>query len=206
MQIIISALHFPWRDISDCLAVAREELRLDGVELSLHESFQHPHSTRQELLLLPTLLSNGETTVDAHIWEDLPQLGVTVGTARLQEWVTLCGQVGITGIILHGGSHPEQRVGLGIMRAILENVLGQAESLHVELKLENHYPYNYHDAHELFSEAWEFTELFAALDSPSLQACFDTGHAHMGRDWRPLLDAMGTRLSHIHLADNDGMG
>ena len=205
MQIIISALHFPWRDIADCLTTVKDDLCLDGVELSLHESFTHPHTTREELAALPELAATGDLQIDAHIWEDLPQMGVDAGAERLLEWVAICRQSKITGIILHGGSHPDQRAGLAIIRQIFDKVMGQVERKRVVLKLENHYPYTYHDCHELFSAPWEFAELFAAVDSPWLRACFDTGHAHMAHNWAPLLDAMAPRLSHIHLADNGGV-
>lgn len=75
----------------------------------------------------------------------------------------------------------------------------------VALKLENHYAYDYRGQCELFSEPWEFADLLAALPSPALHTCFDTGHGHMTRNWQSLIRAMGPALAHVHLADNGGI-
>lgn len=204
MQLIISALHFPWREIDECLHTAMTTYGLDGVELSCDTSFRRPHCRREELAALPGLIGASGAVVDAHIWDDLAQLGEEAGAAALLAWLAVCRNAGIRGIVLHGGSYPDRREGLARTRRIFEAVIEPFERAGVVIKLENHYAYDYRDCRELFSEPWEFLELLSAIDSPALRCCFDTGHAHMTRNWDALLRAMMPWLAHVHLADNHG--
>jgi sugar phosphate isomerase/epimerase len=204
MPIIISALHFPWRDMADCFRVARHDYGLDGVELSLLDTFDRPHCTREDLAALPGVLAATEMTADAHIWNDLAQLGEAAGAAALLDWLAVCRRTGIRGLVLHGGSYPDPREGLARTRRVFEAVLGHFEAAGVAIKLENHYAYDYRGCQELFGTPEEFTEVVAAIDSPALRCCFDTGHGHMTRNWDALLRAMAPYLAHVHLADNYG--
>jgi len=205
MHIIISALHFPWETIDDCFRIVREELGLDGIELSLHTSFHHPHCTREDLERLQELAAATGLSVEAHIWEDLAQLGPQAGIAALLEWLEISRQSGISGLVIHGGSSPDRREGLVRTRGIFAEVVGPFEEAGVVLKLENHYAYEYRDCRELFSEPWEFQEIFSAIDSPALRFCYDTGHGHMTHNGSELLRALAPYLAHIHLADNHGV-
>lgn len=204
MKIIVSALHFPWQDIEECLRTATEVYGLDGVELSCAGSFERPHCTREDLAALPPLIAASGAVVDAHIWEDLAQLGEDAGAAALLGWLDVCRQTGIRGLVLHGGSYPDRREGLARTRRVFAAVIGQFERAGVVIKLENHYAYAYRGCQELFSEPWEFLELLTAIDSPALRCCFDTGHGHMTRNWEALLRELAPYLVHIHLADNHG--
>ena len=204
MRIIISALHFPWRDMAECFRTVKEQYGLDGVELSCHDAFQRPHCTRKDLQALPALITASGLVVDTHIWEDLAQLGEEAGAAALLGWLAVCRRTGISGIVLHGGSYPDRREGLARTRRVFEAVIGQFEQAGVVIKLENHYAYDYKDCQELFSEPWEFLELLTTIDSPALRCCYDTGHAHMTHNWEPLLRALAPYLVHVHLADNHG--
>lgn len=204
MNIIISALHFPWREIDECFHIVKEDLRLDGVELSLASSFQHPHCTRADLVALPALKAASGLSVEAHIWDNLAQLGQEAGTQALLEWLEVSQAAGIEGLVLHGGSYDDRAEGIARTKAIFATVVGQFERAGVLLKLENHYAYDYQDCHELFSEPWEFLELFTAIPSPALWFCFDTGHGHMTGNWEALLYELAPYLQHVHLADNHG--
>jgi sugar phosphate isomerase/epimerase len=205
MPIIISALHFPWETIDDCCRTAREGLGLDGIELSLQGSYQHPHCTREDLTRLPALKAQYGLTVDAHIWEDLAQLGEEAGAAALLGWLAVCQVTGIDGLVIHGGSDSNRREGIARTRRTFARVFGAYERAGVVLKLENHYAYEYHDCRELFSEPWEFLEVLPHFDSPALRCCFDTGHGHMTRNWPALLRELAPYLVHVHLADNGGV-
>lgn len=55
VAIVISALHFFTATMDDCYRLAREELGLDGEELSLHKSFTHAPCMREDLARLPAL-------------------------------------------------------------------------------------------------------------------------------------------------------
>lgn len=205
MNIIISALHFPWQDIDDCLSIVKDDLRLDGVELSCATSFNRPHCTRQDLSALPSLKAATGLSIEAHIWEDLAQMGQEAGSRALLHWLEMCQQTEIEGLVIHGGSYPDRREGIVRTKVILDTVIGRFERAGVVLKLENHYAYDYRDCHELFSEPWEFLELFSAIQSPALRFCFDTGHGHMTGNWEALLRELAPYLQHVHLADNHGV-
>jgi len=200
MHAIISVLHFPWETIEDCCRIARDELGLGGVELSL----PHPQCRPEDLARLPALREQYGLTLDAHIWENLAQLGEDAGATALLDWLEVCRISGITGLIIHGGSYDDRREGIARTRRTLARVLGAFERTGVALKLENHYAFDYHGCHELFSEPWEFREVLS-LDSPALRFCFDTGHGHMTHNWHELLCELAPWLAHVHLADNGGV-
>lgn len=205
MQTMISALHFEWRDLPECLARAQGGFGLDGVEFSWHECFTRPHCTAADLEELPTLLATTGASAAAHIWEDLPRLGVEGASAALDRWLACAVRTGVRGLVVHGGSCADRRGGLAMTATILDKALPAFARAGVRLLLENHYPYAYHAANELFSEPWEFAEIAAAVSSPALGFCFDTGHAHMAGNTAELIRAMGPRLAHVHLADNHGV-
>lgn len=199
MPLIISALHFSWSDIPDCLARV-EALGLDGVELSLHESFQRPHCTQEDLRLLSE--RRPAQQLSAHLWHDLAaEDGVR---AALLHWLRVCETAGIDDLVVHGGSYPDQRMGLARVRGVFTDVLPAFAAAGVTLHLENHYAYTYRDCQELFSTPDEFADVLS-LDSPALRCCFDTGHGHMTRNSVDLIRAMGDRLDYVHLADNRGI-
>jgi len=202
--IVISALHFAWQDAADCLGIATGEFGLDGVELSWHESFTHAHSTREDLGALASLTDRPRVAVSAHIWDNLAE--ADNGTAResLLRWLGVCRQTGVRNLVVHGGSWPDRKDGIARVRRVLEPVLPSFERAGVVLNLENHYAYTYRNGRELFSEPWEFLEVFS-LDSPSLKFCFDTGHGNMTHNTAELLDALGPWLNYVHLADNHGV-
>jgi len=203
MNIVISALHFVWGDIEECLERARNEFGLDGIELSWAPSFARPHCTREDLGDLRRVKGRTDLRLDAHIWENLAGLAPEEAEAALLGWLDLCGQTGVVGLVIHGGSHPDRREGVLRVRRVLESVLPRFERAGVTLNLENHYAYDYRGCQELFSEPWEFAEVFS-LDSPSLKFCFDTGHGHMTRNCEALLRELAPHLHHVHLADNHG--
>ncbi len=203
MPIVISALHFEWRDLEHCFQRVREEFQLDGVELSWHDGCARPHCTRADLELLARLGPASGLELGAHLWEDLARLGPGPAEQSLLRWLDQAVATGTSTLVIHGGSYDDQREGLARTRGILEGVLPQYEAAGVVLALENHYAFDYRDCHELFSEVWEFREVLS-LDSPSLRFCFDTGHAHMTANSDSLLGELGPWLHHVHLADNCG--
>lgn len=203
MNIVISALHFAWESMEECLRLARDELGLDGVELSWHDCFEHGHCTEEDLDFLRTAKGEHGLKLATHIWENLAMLGPGPAEEALRRWLGVCRDTGVGGVVLHGGSYPDREAGIERTRQILANVLGEFEQAGVALMLENHYAYDYRDCQELFSEPWEFARV-AALDSPALRFCFDTGHAHMTKNTGELLRELGPWLEHVHLADNLG--
>ncbi len=73
MQVVISALHFAWEDIHDCLNVASSGLGLDGVELSWNESFKRPGWTREDIEELASIAGKHSTLLSAHVWDNLAE-------------------------------------------------------------------------------------------------------------------------------------
>jgi sugar phosphate isomerase/epimerase len=199
---IISALHFDWRTMAECLDIATGELRLDGVEVSWHESFERPHCTLEDMDALAS--DDSGTMLSAHIWDNLAEMHPADAEASLLRWLDECQRTGVSDLVVHGGSYADQREGLARTRRVFERVLPAFEHASVVLNLENHYAYDYRDCRELFSEPWEFLEVLS-LDSPSLRLCFDTGHGNMTRNSGDLLDALAPWLHYVHLADNRGV-
>lgn len=204
MQRVISALHFVWHDIHECLARSRDEFGLDGVELSLNSSFQRPHCTREDLSELRRTPLPETMHLSAHIWENLALLDIDAGESALLNWLSVCEEQGLSDLVIHGGSHEDRREGIRRTRQVLQRVLPRFEAAGVVLNLENHYAFSYRDCHELFSEPWEFREILS-LDSPSLKVCYDTGHANMTGNDRELLTELAPWLNYVHLADNHGI-
>jgi sugar phosphate isomerase/epimerase len=205
MKKIISALHFSWNNLADCCKIAVKDLKLDGIEFSLDKSFNQPHLTQDDYKLLPNLIDKYSLIAEGHIWENLAQLGEQGGIDALLYWAEICNKSGINGIVIHGGSSNNQNAGLRCTENIILNVIKVYEKKNVILRLENHYPYNYRNCHELYSECWEFESIFEKIDSQSLQFCFDTGHGNMSKNGVALITVLKDRLSHIHLADNQGI-
>ena len=203
MKQIISALHFEWKDMGECIGRAVDEFGLDGVECSWAPIYERPHCTRQDLDELAAIARQRDLVLSAHIWEDPAQADPSTTQENLREWLRLCERTGATDLVVHGGSFPDQRAGIANVRRTLEGVLPDFERKGVVLHLENHYAFDYHDCHELLSEPWEFLEIFS-LDSPSLGFCLDTGHANMTGNSEALIRELAPWLRYIHLADNQG--
>jgi sugar phosphate isomerase/epimerase len=204
MNIVISALHFDWQGVGDCLATASGELGLAGVEFSWHDSFQRPHCTREDLAVLAARRERGDMRLSAHVWDNLAEADPVAAGDSLLNWLDLCRKTGVTGLVIHGGSYADQKEGIARTRHVFERVLPAYERAGVVLNLENHYAYDYRNCHELFSEPWEFREVLN-LDSPSLRFLFDTGHGNMTRNSAALLAELAPWLNYIHLADNHGV-
>lgn len=203
MKTVISALHFNWRDISDCLRTATDDFGLDGVELSWHETFSRPHCTQADLAAL-ACSERASAARSAHIWENIAEAPDSLVSSSLLRWLAWCQQTDTTDLIIHGGSYGNQREGIARAKRVFESVLPAFERARVTLNLENHYAYTYRGCNELFSEPWEFLEVLT-LDSPSLKFCFDTGHGNMTRNSAELLEALAPWLNYVHLADNHGV-
>ena len=204
MKRIISSLHFAWGDLDECFTRARDELQLDGVELSFDARHERPGCTQDDIANMREVNEAHGLSLAAHIWENVAQLGRDKAAEALLGWLAVCGQTGVETIVVHGGSYPHRREGIARTRRAFERIVGAFEAAGVVLCLENHYAYDYRECCELFSEVWEFAEVFS-IESLSLRFCFDTGHAHMTGNSEALLRELAPQLSHVHLADNRGI-
>jgi sugar phosphate isomerase/epimerase len=203
MAIVISALHFAWKDLGDCFRRVRTEFGLDGVELSWHRSFVRPHCTEADFAEIPALAGGAMLELSAHIWEDPAQLGPEKAASALGFWLERCTATGVRTLVLHGGAWPHREEGLERTREALLAVQPAALAAGVTLCLENHYAYDYRQCHELLSEPWEFHRVLGPA-APGTGFCFDTGHGHMTRNGETLIRELAPRLQYVHLADNHG--
>ena len=204
MRIVISALQFVWEDMGQCLARATREFGLDGIELSWHESFCRPHCTLADLNTLASLRSKHDARLSAHVWSNLSEATPSAAQEDLLRWLHLCETTGVRDLIVHGGSYHDRKEGVARTRRVLEHVLPEFERQQTALNVENHYAFEYRNCRELFSQPWEFAEIFD-LGSPSLRFCFDTGHGNMTGNTAELLDALAPWTNYVHLADNHGI-
>ncbi|MFZ2657276.1 MAG: sugar phosphate isomerase/epimerase family protein [Victivallales bacterium] len=204
METIVSSLHFGWDNMENCFSRVKNEFGVAGVELSFHESFTRPHCTREDIASIRGTNESLGISLYAHIWENIAQLGEEKAIEAIRYWAEIGAKAGVKGFVIHGGSFPDQNEGIARTRRALEQVLPELEKNKMVLFLENHYAYDYKGCQELFSESWEFENVFS-LDSPSLRFCFDTGHANLTGNTDDLLAKLHPYLSHIHLADNHGV-
>ncbi len=204
MRYIISALHYPWPDVAAAADIARTQLGLDGIEFSLASSWKRPHLTESDLAAVLAGDAVRGLDLSGHIWENPAQLEPEEARRRLRYWIDLAADSGLTDLVVHGGHHDDQRLGLAKMKAAMAAVLPRAEEVGVHVNVENHYAYDYRDCHELYSTPAEFADLFT-LPSPNLGFCFDTGHGNMTKNTPELLRALRGRLRYVHLADNMGV-
>ena len=204
MRIVISALHYEWKDMPSCLERAEKTFGLDGVELSWHTSGQRPHCTEADLAWLRDARGHHGLHLSAHIWDNPARAGTEAFRRICRHWFDICETTGVTGLVLHGGTWPDRREGVSRVVEALRAVADDAAKAGVTLYLENHYAFDYRDSHELFSESWEFLALLR--EGPdNLAFCFDTGHGHMTRTWEELLPDLAPWLRYVHLADNHGV-
>lgn len=78
----------------------------------------------------------------------------------------------------------------------LGQVVRACDEIGVQLALENELPNHLGDTGE---------ELMSILERfPSLGICLDTGHAHVAGEGADLIRCVGSRISTVHLHDNDG--
>ena len=206
MQVTICANGFDWTDIDDCFRQVKREFGLDGAELWFMASMQRPHCTRRDMEdVRPAARRHRIRSLTAHVWGDMAQLGAEDASTELLRWLEACDKTGVEGLIIHGGTHPDPDEGRRQVRLALESVMPRFEEQGVVLNLENVRGAERDNGLQLFSQVWEFEELLAAVNSPSLRVCLDTGHANIAGNLEEFVCEFGWRLNHIHLHGNDGV-
>jgi sugar phosphate isomerase/epimerase len=90
--------------------------------------------------------------------------------------------------------------GLAAIVTVLHEVMPVAEEKDVLICLENHEGNNLENGDD-------YAHIFAAIDSPNLGICLDTGHFDAaGVDMDDLIDRFGLKINHIHVKENKGFG
>lgn len=83
MKRIVSSVHFAWTDPGDCFRRARDELQLNGVELSFDWRYERPGCTHDDIKNMRDVNEAFGLSLAAHIWEDVAQLGPDKATEAL---------------------------------------------------------------------------------------------------------------------------
>lgn len=212
-QLGLATFHRPGLDLWAWVELAKE-LGLGGVELRADPGIAHPEElSPAERRKLRSLSENG-LKLSLH----MPIHGVnltwpvrSVAAASLGEVVRtleLAGEIGADVMVVHPGRVPEEYLhspqwlerSREVLRFSLSLLLPRAEKLGVKLALEN-----LGSARDrgLVRTAEEHCAILAEF--PELFACFDVGHLHtVGGSPRTHLEAIFSRLIHVHLHDNRG--
>jgi len=203
--VYISSLHYPWATIEEACARCSRQLMLDGVEFSVRDVAGGRHLPPQEAEGAGRTAREYDLRISVHVWDDLPQLGREEGVALLGRYLNMLCRMRASYLVLHGGSHDDRSEGLRCVRSILAEAAGRFEGAGKTICLENHYAYDYHQSHELFSTPEEYEELFDSVQSPAIRACLDYGHSHMNNNTEDMLSRLAPHLAYVHLADNAGV-
>lgn len=199
LTIGISALHFSWATIEEALRRCRDEYQIEAIEFSADGELlaRRPDEIRR-------LAGEAGVTLCLHAWENLAEGGRAQAERTCRYWMDYCRSIGALNCVMHLGSHDDRAYGLALVAEVAEKVAPDFERAGVTLALENHYPYEYHDCHELGGGPEEF-EFIGRLGSPAIRFCLDTGHANMCGGSAPFLEKLGPVLGHVHIADNMGV-
>jgi sugar phosphate isomerase/epimerase len=181
VEVFAAPGHFEWEDAACVTRVARALRDLDLGVCSLHA----PWAPGQDIANLDAArreasLRSVERAVDA--------------------LVTLGGQA----LVLHPGATPgplerlEEQ--LGHARAGIARMARYGTARGVRVALENPPPY------ELAGDNRQMLGLYRDfLAEPGVQACFDTGHAHVSPDGVAFVRQVPKELLLVHLSDNTGV-
>lgn len=106
-------------------------------------------------------------------------------------------------LVIHpsGGNIPAHELPLRRAKLVdsLGSLLKEAERTGVRLALENMLP------NQVGSTSEAIRQIVDGFDSPLLQVCFDTGHAHLNPEGAlAAFHTLGERIIAFHLQDNDG--
>ena len=203
-QINISSLHFEWDTLDEAFSRCRDDLGLDGIEFSMRAAPAKGHVAPEQCAEAAACAQSFGMATRAHIWDNLAQLGPVHGPAVLRAHLDAMRRLGAEYMVVHGGTHDDQAEGIRLTAEVLGEVAPDYQRAGVVLCIENHYAYDYQDAHELFSTPEEFLALFDAVRSPAVRFCLDYGHSHMTGNTDDMLQRLGPYLAYTHIADNMG--
>ncbi len=90
--------------------------------------------------------------------------------------------------------------GLPHIIRVLQEIIPAAEELDILICLENHADNN-------LETIADYETILDAIDSPMLGICLDDGHFDAsGVNMTQLIDRLGTKINHIHVKENNGVG
>ncbi len=200
----ISALHYEWETPEEAFDRCLNELGLGGIEFSVVEGGARPHLLESEYDAVRDLGAAWPLELSGHVWGNLPQMDAEGALEQLRRWLEIARHLRFVALVVHGGTHDDQWAGIEMMTDVFGEVAPEYAAGGVTLCLENHYAWDYHDGHELFSSVEEFRHIFDRVPGPGLGFCLDYGHSHMTGNTEELLREVGGRMVYTHLADNFG--
>ena len=180
VELFASPGHFAWEDPVEVARVALWVRRTGLAVCSLHA----PWAPGQDI---------------ASLDEAVRRRSLDSAHRALDALLALGGRV----LVLHPGAAvqaPEMsREQLAIARESIATLAASCSQAGVKIALENPPPY------ELGGRNADMLLLYEALrDEPTVQACFDTGHAHLSREGVGFLAALPKEILVVHLSDNAG--
>lgn len=119
------------------------------------------------------------------------------------EGLGLASRVGARLVVIHGSQDPiggNERAARRVQaRKSLARIVAEAQRLNLKLALEMMPP------EWLPASVDEAFEMVHGLDPDVIGFCLDTNHANLTGDLPEIVHALGVRLWHVHLSDNDGL-
>jgi sugar phosphate isomerase/epimerase len=194
----VSCLHYRWEGPDEALERCVDEFGFELVEFS---------TTRlrdEEYPEIGLLSQKYGVSAGLHGWLDLAQMAPEAAVTALDRLREQCEEALTEYLVLHLGTHPDREAGLRRVGDVLAAAAPGYAAAGVRLCLENHYPFDYREKHELGDRPEQFLALFERVPTDALCFCLDTGHAHMTRNLTELLALLGPRLGCVHVADNHG--
>lgn len=196
----ISCLHYKWKSLSEAFKRCGSEFGLDAIE------FSYPNAVcNTDLPLIKKLNKKYHLRLSLHVWDDIPILGEKVGYQKMLDSLNVCRKMGASSLTIHLGTHPDRKEGLKIAAKVFGRSAILYEKSHIGICLENHYPYDYKNMHDLGSSSSEFLSIFNKACSPALKFCLDYGHANMTDNNLEFIKKLHPYLGLIHIADNHGL-
>lgn len=197
LTIGVSCLHYAW----DTLTQAYERAAAYGFDLI---EFSTTSLEAEDYARCADLSRQTGIGVSLHAWLDPAGEPVPDAVAALRAVLAQCVTMGASHLIVHMGAHLDRALGLGRLAEVYATVAPDFEQAGTLLCLENHYPYAYHDLHELGGEPDDFLAVFGQVVSPALRFCLDYGHSHMASNTADFIARLAPWLSYTHIADSMG--
>lgn len=186
---------------------------VQALEVRAEPGFAHPHTmTTRERKRLRQLLCEAGLTVSLHapLYDINPASpnpeAEVLAWSELSACVGLAEHLGAGVLVVHPGAvpaeHPPRYREQAWRRFVLglETLGAYAHSRGVHVALENK---QRGKGEDLVATPEE--HLLALHEAPSVGACLDLGHSHtLGIDAAAYVEALGPRLIHVHLHDNQG--
>ncbi|MFH0796583.1 MAG: TIM barrel protein [Candidatus Omnitrophota bacterium] len=196
----ISCLYYKWKNLPEAFERCASEFGLDAIEFSYSKAV-----CNTDLSLIEKLNKRYHLKLSLHVWDDMPNLGEKIGYQKMLDSLDVCRKMGASSLTIHLGTHPDKEEGLRIAAGVFGRSAILYEKSHIDICLENHYPYDYKNMNDLGGTLSEFLFIFNKVCSPALKFCLDYGHANMSNNTLEFIQKLHPYLGLVHIADNHGL-